>query len=84
MTYDEVCFVVATKSAAKSKEQWADFFSMTPALQELEAQLLKDAIFEKDGPSVFEEIVTYIGLAATIVTDIAGIGTGYTALKALL
>jgi hypothetical protein len=84
MTYDEVCMTMATKSSAKTKEQWADWFSMTPEFQATEAQLIKDAIFEKDGPSVFVDIVAYLGIAASIVADVAGIGSGYTVLKALL
>ena len=84
MTFEEVCYTMATKSSAKTKEQWADWLSMTPEFQAMEAQMVKDAVFEKDGPSVFADIVVYLGIAATIVTDVAGIGSGYTVLKALL
>jgi hypothetical protein len=84
MTYDDVCMTMATKASCKTKEQWSDFFGMPVALQTLEAQLIKDAIFEKEGPSGFSIAVSFLGMAVTLVADVAGIGSGYSALKALL
>ena len=85
MTYGDVCMTMAVKCPYKTKDQWNDFFSMDPALQELEARLIKGAIFEQEnGSAVFTDIVGYLGIAANIVADVVGLGSGYTALKALL
>jgi hypothetical protein len=84
MTFDEVCQTMATKSGAKSAEDWAEFFSMPPALQEATAKLIKDAIVEQPGGNDFwSEALSFLNTAATIVTDVVGIGTGYTFLKSL-
>ena len=84
MTYDEVCMAMATKSTAKSKEQWDDFFSMSPQLQEAEARLVKGAVFEKDGPSVWDDMVAFLEVAAPLVGNVAGLVTGAQAIKGAL
>ena len=85
MTYGDVCVTMAVKCPYKTKDQWNDFFSMTPDLQALEARLIKAAIFENpNGPSVLGDILVYLDIAAKVVSDVVGLGFGYTALKALL
>jgi len=82
MTYDELCFTVATKSL-KTKEQWADFFALPPDLQLIEAKVIKDTVWEQSGPSVWDEIVKYVEIGVTVITDVAGVASGYEALKAV-
>jgi len=84
MTYDEVCWTMATRSKAWSKDQWNDYFSMTPELQAIEARLVKDAIFELDGPSVWTEMVKELGVLVPLVADVAGLVAGYNTLKDVL
>jgi hypothetical protein len=85
MTPEEIFATLALKSEAKTPEQWADFFAMDPELQEDEARLIKDAVYEKDGPSVFSEIVSFVGsVLAPGITEAAGFASGYSALKAAL
>lgn len=84
MTYDYLCQIMAKRSGARSAEQWDDFFSMVIELQRVEALLIKDAVFSREGPSVFSEMIVDLGVAVTLIADVVGVGTGYTALKALL
>jgi hypothetical protein len=85
MTFEEVCQTMATKSGARTAEDWAEFFSMPPELQEAEAKLVQDAVVSQpDGSSFWTDSLNFLGIAATVVTDVAGIGTGYQVLKALL
>jgi hypothetical protein len=83
VTPDEVCAVMATKGV-KTKEEWADFFAMSPELQEVEARLIKNAIWVKQGPSAFEQFVADFGLVATLAADVSGVGSALIILKNLL
>lgn len=88
MTFDELCMTMATKASIKTPEEWSDFFSMPPNLQEAEARLAKNAIWEKEGPStgqiILNGIIDILGPAATILGDVGGIGSAYTIFKGLL
>jgi hypothetical protein len=84
VTYEEVCAVMASKSGARTPEQWDDFFSEPFELQQIEARLVKDAVFaQQNGPSVWADLLSYLGVAATVVGDVTGVSTGLKALSEL-
>jgi hypothetical protein len=84
MTYDEICSTMAEKAPVKSPEEWDDFFSQGIELQQSEALLVKTAIFQRDdGPTVWDSMLAFLGVAATIAGDATGVGSAFQFFKAL-
>lgn len=84
MSPDEIYATMATKAPVKTADQWSDFFAMPPELQEAEAQLIKTAVFALDGGSMFwDDMLGFLGVAATIAGDVTGVGSAFTFFKAL-
>jgi hypothetical protein len=84
MTADEIYSTMAMKAPVKTAEEWQDFFSMEPALQEAEVRLTKTAIFQRDdGSSIWADMLGFLGVAATIAGDVTGVGSAFTFFKAL-
>jgi hypothetical protein len=84
VTADEVYATMAMKAPIKSPDEWTDFFSLPPNLQEVEAALIKTAIFQRDdGSSIWADMLGFLGVAATIAGDVTGVGSAFTFFKAL-
>jgi hypothetical protein len=75
---------MATKAPVKTADEWSDFFSMPPVLQEAEARLTKSAIFARDdGPTVWTDMMGFLGMAASLAGDATGIGSAFQFFKSL-
>jgi hypothetical protein len=84
VTADEVAAIMAMKAPIKSPEEWGDFFSLPPELQAAEARLIKGAVFQRDdGPTVWDGMLAFLGVAATLAGDATGIGGALQAFKAI-
>ena len=84
MTPDELYATMAMKAPIKSSEEWQDFFSMGPELQEAEAALIKSAIFARDdGSTVWADLLGVLGVAATVAGDVVGVGSAVTFFRGL-
>jgi hypothetical protein len=84
VTADEINATMAMKAPVKTAEEWQDFFSLSPELQEAEARLTKSAIFSlPDASTVWADMLGFLGVAATIAGDVTGVGSAFAFFKAL-
>ena len=76
---------MAMKAPIKSADEWQDFFGMPENLQEAEARLVKSTIFaQPDGPSMWDDVMAFLGPVATIAGDLTGVGTALQFFRALV
>ena len=84
MTLDEIASTMAMKAPIKSSEEWLDFFSMGPELQEAEARLVKSTVLaQPDGQSAWDGVMVFLGVAATVAGDVVGVGSAVTFFRGL-
>lgn len=82
MTFDECCVACAT-ATGMSREDWADFFSLSPSAQQAAAQAYKDQDWYQKGGSVPAALLSVLLAAAQVAGAASGIGTAFNVLRAL-
>ena len=81
MTFDECVVTLSTKTGL-SRDEWADFLSLPPEAQCAAAAAYRGASWVQSRDTL-ADVMSALLAAAQVAGAIAGIGSGYTALKAL-
>jgi hypothetical protein len=81
MTFDEACVALASRTGM-DRDSWSDFLNCTPSQQAALAQAYKHCRWAQSRDTL-ADVLSLLGVAATVAGDLSGVGSAYAVLKAL-